>query len=356
MKKTITILLVLIMIVLTSCGCEHEWEEATCETPKTCKKCNATDGEKLGHDWKAPTCTTAKVCTKCGKVEGEPLGHITPNLSCENKDVCTRCGETIDALGHKWKEATCETPKTCERCGAIEGEALGHEPTDPVEKTIIEATCTEGGTVAEIVYCSRCNSELSKKEKTTAALGHTVAFGVCERCKSEIYEPIKGNGDDVVTNITLGDGIYRAHVTYTGRSNFVIWLYDKNDDRDLLVNEIGSYDGYVYLNGESPLTFEISSSGPWKIEIESLPKTSEYNFSGNGDYVTDIFTTSSGVYEITNSGKSNFVVWIYTTSGRDLLVNEIGSYTGKKKVSIPSDSNAFFEINSSGSWTIKKVE
>lgn len=38
------------MISLVGCGpkeCEHEWEEATYLTPKTCKKCGETEGEKL---------------------------------------------------------------------------------------------------------------------------------------------------------------------------------------------------------------------------------------------------------------------------------------------------------------------
>lgn len=47
---------------LTVAGCsasvasnhEHEWEAATCETPRVCKTCGETDGEPLGHTWQRP--------------------------------------------------------------------------------------------------------------------------------------------------------------------------------------------------------------------------------------------------------------------------------------------------------------
>ena len=85
----------------------HDWEDATCTAPKTCKRagCGATEGNALGHDWADATCTAPKTCKRagCGATEGE-------------------------ALGHDWAAATCTAPKTCKRagCGASEGEALGH--------------------------------------------------------------------------------------------------------------------------------------------------------------------------------------------------------------------------------------
>ena len=85
--------------LLTACGCKHEWKEATCEEPKTCKICNEVEGEPLGHNWKEATCTEAKTCLTCGKTEGEKLGH-------------------------RWVEATYEKPKTCTVCGLTEGEPL----------------------------------------------------------------------------------------------------------------------------------------------------------------------------------------------------------------------------------------
>ena len=80
----------------------HDWKDATCTEPKTCKTCGATEGEALGHDWADATCTEPKTCKTCGATEGE-------------------------ALGHDWQDATCTEPKTCKTCGATEGAALGHD-------------------------------------------------------------------------------------------------------------------------------------------------------------------------------------------------------------------------------------
>ena len=130
--------------------------------------------------------------------------------------------------------------------------------------------------------------------------------------------------------------------------------YDASNDKELLINEIGNYDGYVLLLGTSPFAFEITADGSWTYTIERLDKISDTAFAGKGDYVTGLCSLSSGAWEFTHDGQSNFVVRIYTTDGRDLLVNEIGSYNGKKMVIIPVSSYAFFEITADGNCTIKK--
>ncbi len=331
----------------------HTWNPASCTVPMTCSVCGITSGSSLEHTWIEATCTKPKTCSVCGATEGKALGHDTPDLSCTQKSVCTRCGEEVPELGHEWVEANCTEPKTCTRCGETEGSALGHNAADPVKENVVSATCTEDGKYDEVVYCSVCKEELSRTVKNEPALGHTTSSGTCSRCGNEVYETITGNGDDVIDNISVGDGIYRVHFTNAGSSNFVVRSYDSRNDRDLLINEIGAYDGYVFLSGSAPYIFEIQSSGKWSFTIERLTKITDTSFSGRGDYVTSIFSGSSGTYEFAHDGKSNFVIKIYTTSGGSLLVNEIGRYSGKKVVTIPSGSNAFFEIIADGNWTIK---
>lgn len=50
--------------------------------------------------------------------------------------------------------------------------ALGHKESAPVEENREEATCTVPGHYDLVVYCSVCREELSREEKTIAALGH----------------------------------------------------------------------------------------------------------------------------------------------------------------------------------------
>ncbi len=118
MKKRMALLLAAALcLALAGCSCEHAWKEATCTTPRTCTKCEVTEGEALGHQWQEANCQDPEICTRCGEEQGE-------------------------ALGHDWQEADCTTPKTCARCDVTEGEALGHTPEG--------ATFQLGGT------CSAC--------------------------------------------------------------------------------------------------------------------------------------------------------------------------------------------------------
>lgn len=93
------------ILSLSSCCLQHEWEDADCITPKTCSKCGKTEGKPLGHDWEDATCTEAKKCKRCGAEEGEPLGHTpgdwevteepTPGLEGERTQYCAVCGEEL---------------------------------------------------------------------------------------------------------------------------------------------------------------------------------------------------------------------------------------------------------------------
>ena len=153
MKKKIVCLLLVMLILSTLAGCclSHEWEDATCMAPKTCSKCEKTEGEPLPHTWDEATCTTPKTCSVCGTTEGEPLPHTWGEATCTTPKTCSVCGTTEgDALPHSLIDATCTTPKTCSVCGATEGYRLAHSWTDATctsPKTCHACGKTEGETI-----------------------------------------------------------------------------------------------------------------------------------------------------------------------------------------------------------------
>ena len=65
----------------------HEWVEATCTAPKTCKTCGAIEGEALGHDWKEATTEAPKTCSRCGATEGEKLPTEKPKKNCKKTSL-----------------------------------------------------------------------------------------------------------------------------------------------------------------------------------------------------------------------------------------------------------------------------
>ena len=103
MKNRIPILaaVLICMMLLAGCSCQHQWTEADCTAPKSCTLCQITEGEALGHSWQEADCVTPKTCSRCDLTEGT-------------------------ALGHSWEEATCTAPKTCSVCSATEGQPLEH--------------------------------------------------------------------------------------------------------------------------------------------------------------------------------------------------------------------------------------
>ena len=170
-KKYLTILTMALLTIgiISGCGHEHTWTEATCIAPKTCSECGETESTALGHSWTEATCTAPKTCSECGETEGTALGHTWTEATCTAPKTCSECGETEGtALGHTWIEATCINPKICNVCEETEGIELGH--------LWIEATCEEP------MFCGRCGLIEGNP------LGHLLdeTTGRCSRCKRQI--------------------------------------------------------------------------------------------------------------------------------------------------------------------------
>ena len=129
----------------------------------------------LGHEWDEGVVTTEPTCEDGG----------IRTFTCKNNPdhIYT---EAIEALGHDWnegevtKEAACETPGekmfTCkndeEHRKTEEIPALGHTPAEAVKENVVEATTQQEGSYDEVVYCSECKEELSRKTVETDATGH----------------------------------------------------------------------------------------------------------------------------------------------------------------------------------------
>ena len=144
---------------------EHEWNDATCTSPKTCR-CGATEGEALGHDYSDATCYEPQTCKNCGETLGIELVHNWVSATCTEPKTCLRCGLTEgEALGHDWMEATCTKPSTCSRCEETSGEPKGH--------TIVGATCTEAQ------HCTVCGAV------GQPALGHDYSGATCVNPESK---------------------------------------------------------------------------------------------------------------------------------------------------------------------------
>ena len=130
MKKNFVILLTMTLLIagiLSGCGHEHTWREATCTEPRTCTECGDTEGNPLGHTWIEATCVSPKTCSVCGETEGSTIEHSWIDATCTSPKTCSVCGETEGStIEHSWIDATCTSPKTCSVCGETEGDVTEH--------------------------------------------------------------------------------------------------------------------------------------------------------------------------------------------------------------------------------------
>jgi hypothetical protein len=176
----------------------------------------------------------------------------------------------------------------------------------------------------------------------------------------EAFAPItlKGRGSKV-PRFKIPEGVAAiAKITEHGTSNFVVQTVDATGDTpDLLVNEIGSYSGTVIFDVESgshSVAFKVESNGTWTIVILPVTRARTWNTSvrltGKGDDVVQLAVPIGGfaTTSVVHSGRSNFVVYSYTDSNRDLLINEIGKYNGE--IQLP-DGTVLIVVEADGSWS-----
>ncbi len=120
----------------------------------------------------------------------------------------------------------------------------------------------------------------------------------------------------------------------------------------LSVNSFGSLDEAKAFAGKQAAAAEAER----KAEQEKNYENAKIKLSGSGDKSTDLIKLEPGfaVFEASYSGGGNFIIQLADENGNmvDLLVNEIGSYSGKTFASIPSGGNYYLDVTASGNWNI----
>jgi len=86
-----------------------------------------------------------------------------------------------------------------------------------------------------------------------------------------VTQSFSGQGHRAISPIQLDEGLTIVTLTHTGSSNFAIWLLDSDGENvDLLVNEIGSFDGStaIGLPAAGVYVLDIYADGDWTISVQ----------------------------------------------------------------------------------------
>ena len=256
--------------VTTAPGCE-----STGVKTYTCSACGDSYTEEIvatGHTaGAAATCTTAQTCTVCGATITAALGHkyesVVTNPTCTaagyTTHTCSVCGDSykdseVAALGHNYESVvtapTCTaagyTTYTCADCGdsyvADEVAAKDHTPAAAVEENRVESTCTVAGSYESVVYCSVCNTELSRETKALELAAHTEGAVVVENevaatCTAE------GSYDNVVYCTVCNAELSRDTVTVDKLAHTPAAAVEENRVESTCT-VAGSYESVVYCS------------------------------------------------------------------------------------------------------------
>ena len=146
--------------------------EPTCTEPgksegKHCSVCNAilvaqTEILAKGHTWTAASCTAPRTCSVCSATDGNPLGHDWNDWTVTTEATCTAKGE---------KTRSCKRDG-CDATETVDIPANGHTEGKAVRENEVPASCSAAGSYDEVIYCSVCEEEISRTQKTIEKLPH----------------------------------------------------------------------------------------------------------------------------------------------------------------------------------------
>lgn len=162
---------------------------------------------------------------------------------------------------------------------------------------------------------------------------------------------IQGFGLTATETVSPPSSISVVTLTHNGSANFIVWSHQDGSE-DLMVNVIGSYSGKRPLFGESPVLFDVDADGAWTITLAPISTATTAEFSGSGDDVSGLFSPpSTGGWNVSHTGTSNFVVWLHCAGGSDLVANEIGAVGGSTVVDF-EEGPCLWEVEADGSWSV----
>lgn len=229
--------------------------------------------------------------------------------------------------------------------GATEGSDVGKSDafsaaSDGVlEKCSTHTVAYEEGKVKKVEQAKAAEAAAAKKAEDEAAAKAAAEAAAAKKAEEEAAaaapKDYSGVGDDVITITKHATGAQAAIINHSGGGNFAVHTLDgAMEENDLLVNEIGNYSGTVLFDhdgrGEST-SLKISAGGAWTVRLVPVSSLASHDGSapmtGYGDSVFR-YTGPAKAATFTHDGSSNIAVHNYSGGDGDLLINEIGVYSG----------------------------
>ena len=227
----------------------------------------ATGHNYVAGEGKDATCTETGLtagskCSKCGDVEVEQeeipsLGHDWNDATCEAPKTCGTCGATDgEALGHAWDNA-CDT--TCNN-GCGETRVITHSYTS----VVTAPTCSRLGYTT--YTCSVCDDKYTADETGMVNHKDDDKNYLCDYECGEIIEPCVAGVDTLTIEQAAYLGSLYAHDTYTSALYYVtgkIVSIKNTTYGNMTIEDENGNSIYIYgLNDEEGLKYETFTVKP----------------------------------------------------------------------------------------------
>lgn len=191
----------------------------------------------------------------------------------------------------------------------------------------------------------------SQKEDTRARTSTTQ--------EGKSFMTLEGEGPTASKIFDADPGVYVAHMTHRGDSNFAVWLLSLSGKRlGLLANEIGYFDNsrVLVVPEKGGYLFDVQADGPWGIQVKEPAVAKDFHkFSGYGAGVSSLFQLEKGVtlFEIRHTGSGYLGIWLKNKDGQnvELLANKVGDFRGAKAVAVSAGLH-IIDVQASGPWEI----
>lgn len=236
----------------------------------------------------------------------------------------------------------------------------------PEEKARVQDAIADAAAIPAADYTAESYAALSEAislARTTAsdeAATSSEARNAVKRIEaaaSSLEEKVKpvaftGTGSSV---LAVPAELARSMVSasYTGAGPFsVSTLGDDGNAIDVLVDAEGPYTGVTAAGkalGE-PKMISIVADGDWSITLSSMSDAPAVA-SGQqviGDAVVSIDPKRAASLAFANTGEGNFVVYGIKGASSNLIVNEIGSFSGE----VPNAGYRMLAVKSNGTWSV----
>ncbi|MGY6025316.1 hypothetical protein [Streptomyces spinosirectus] len=174
---------------------------------------------------------------------------------------------------------------------------------------------------------------------------------------------LTGRGKQASPTFTVTDGLAVFHSTCSScAANFAVELLDSSGQtKDLLVNNIGTYDGSKAEGLDAGrYRLNVTADTAWSVTVtqprHASPAALPHAYAGKGDQVKGPFHADHAVkIQGTNRGQGNFAVEVLDADGalQDLPFNEIGTFHGSAVSQMINGGPYYINVASDGTWKLQ---